>query len=565
MLNFRTIPHAYSILQVLMCLLMASMVGCRSSAGKFFAEVKTGQSSGEVQEHLATTESETLQADQEPETARVLIQVSGEESEEQPDLTALPLLTVDQLTPPDVDSESDGISAETMLMPPHHESRMSLESVIQSVHQTFPLVQSAYLETMLAEGRSIEAWGAFDTKAKMTSENLVMGYYQNYRQNMGLSQPLMSGGELFAGYRIGRGSYPVYYGERQTNSAGELKFGYQQPLARNREIDARRAEIWRAEYSIRQAEPEIRAQVVSTVEDASVVFWDWVAYGQIYQIGQSALDLAVERNDRIRTLVKKGQYAKPVLQDNERAIALREATLIDERRSFDQAAVKLSIFFRSTDGTPIVLGMDDLIDFPEPVRIDEAQLQSDINIALAQRPEIYAYDLMRKKLEIDLAEARNDTRANVDAFIVSSNDLGNPTSSTDDKTDPELELGVLVDVPLQRRKARGKIQQVEGKLTQLGLKTTLLQDKITAEIKMAYTALTAAYERVLRAREARRLAEVIAQIEQRKLELGEADLLTLFLREQYAIEAAEGEVKALREYHVALARYNASMANSSGF
>ena len=75
-----------------------------------------------------------------------------------------------------------------------------------------------------------------------------------------------------------------------------------------------------------------------------------------------------------------------------------------------------------------------------------------------------------------------------------------------------------------------------------------------------YAALTAAFERLDRAQESRRLAEYIADIERRKFDLGGSNLLSVVLREQYAIEAAEAEVDALLEYFSAKAYYDATLA-----
>ena len=52
----------------------------------------------------------------------------------------------------------------------------------------------------------------------------------------------------------------------------------------------------------------------------------------------------------------------------------------------------------------------------------------------------------------------------------------------------------------------------------------------------------------------------MADVEQTKFDKGGEDLLAVVLREQQAIEAADGEVDALLEYHSAKADYNAAIA-----
>ncbi len=368
------------------------------------------------------------------------------------------------------------------------------------------------------------------------------------------------GGEIFGGYRVGRGSFEPWYQERQTNDAGEFKAGLRVPLLRNRDIDARRAELWRATYEQQRVRPEVRTQLILFVRDASVFYWAWIAAGQQYEIGQDALQLSLQRNEQLERRVELGDLDPPVLQDNLRAIALREAKLIDRQRELNQAAVKLSLFYRSAGGSPVIADASRLHQFPEPAEVPTSLFEGDVSLALSQRPELMALDAEYRRVTVDLAEAQNDFLPSLDAQVAGSQDVGEPTSSKRDKSEFELEAGVFFDVPVERRKARGKSFAASAKLRQISAKRRFTQDKIVAELQLAYAALTAAYQRLERAREARRLAEYMADVERRKFDVGESDLLAVFLREQSAIEAADGEVEALLEYFVARADYSAALA-----
>jgi len=437
---------------------------------------------------------------------------------------------------------------------------VELTDVVDSIHATFPLLEAAYQENAMAAGKQLSAAGAFDTKLKGASENGPVGFYQTYRHNAGLSQPLYGGGELFGGYRIGRGEFQPWYLERQTNDGGEFKAGVNVPLLRDRSIDARRAKLWRATYDRQRAVPEIRAQLIQFVRDGSVAYWEWIAAGQKYRIGVQALGLANRRNAQLERKVDLGDIDPPVLQDNLRAIAQREAKLIDLRRKLEQSSIKLSLYYREADGSPLVLDESQLAGFPSPASAPVQQVGEDIAAAIASRPELAALDAMRRSVNVDLAEARNGLLPAVNAAVVGSQDVGGPSSEKRDKSPFELEAGIFVDVPLQRRKAQGEMQVANAKLMQLAAKRRFVEDKIGAEIQAAFAALTAAFERLDKARESKRLAELMAEIERRKFELGESDLLSVVLREQLAIEAAESEVDALLEYFSAQADYDAALA-----
>ncbi|QDT56020.1 Outer membrane efflux protein [Caulifigura coniformis] len=437
---------------------------------------------------------------------------------------------------------------------------LPLEAVVQSVYTSYPYLHAAIYERNVASGYQLAAAGGFDTKLKASSENGPTGYYQTYRQMLGLSQPTYNGGELFAGYRIGRGDYQPWYQERQTNGGGEFKAGFAVPLGRNRTIDARRAELWRSTFEIQRVEPDIQAQLIGFVQEASYAYWDWVAAGRDYRISKRLLALAENRTQRIEQQVEAGFIDPPELTDNLRLIADRKAKLASSGQKLQEKAVKLSLYLRDDSGDPIVPGPDVLNEFPEPDAIDRDHLAADAQIALRARPELKVLDLQRRQYEVDYAEAHNDLRPQVDGVLTGSQDMGEPTSSKGDKSEFEAEASLFVEVPLQRRKGRGKMQVVEGKLSQLAAKRRYVEDKIVASVQTAYIALASAHTQVLETREAVRLAEELAVRERQNFDAGASDLLKVTLREQYAVESAFKEVEALLLYYRSQADYRAALA-----
>lgn len=435
-----------------------------------------------------------------------------------------------------------------------------LNMVVDSVYQSYPLLISALFSRNIALGQQISASGAFDTRLLGASENGPTGFYQTYRQSLGVVQPTMWGGQLFAGYRVGRGDFQPWYLERQTNDGGEFKAGVLVPLARNRDIDQRRAELWKAGYNRQQAEPDIQAQLIGFVQEASYAYWDWVAAGENHRIAIGILALAEERTDRIREQVEAEFVDPPQLKDNLRLVAMRQAKVADTRRKLQQTAAKLSVFLRDAYGQPRIPEPEFSPGFPEPVFISDEQLQVDIQLALSARPELRYLDFVRRQIDIDYAEAVNQLQPELDAVIAGSQDVGQATSSKRDKSEFEGEASLYLDVPLQRRKARGKITELQGKVAQINAKRRITGDKIVVDVQMAYAALTSAWEQVQLTREAVEQAEDLARIERQLQEAGTSDLLNVALREQFAVESAEKEVEALLLYFISQADYRAAMA-----
>ncbi len=334
--------------------------------------------------------------------------------------------------PNNYDADPGEVSSPQPATEPNSEV-VSLQRVIQSVHQSYPLVEAAYQERVIANGNRISSWGEFDTKLKAASENGPLGFYETYRNSAGFTSPIYNGGEFFGGYRNGGGDFQPWYQERETNDGGEFKAGVRIPLIRDRDIDARRAALWRATYDQQIANPVIQANLVGFGREASQAYWKWVAAGQKYRLGQQWLDLAETRNDSVKRRVELEDLDPPELIDNERSIAKRQAKLSDARGVLQQSAIKLSLFLRDENGTPYVPTIDELASFPALRNVSIDSVTSDIARAQQARPELLALELQLKQLHVDYAEACNMTRPGLDAQLVGSQDVGEPTSKKRDK------------------------------------------------------------------------------------------------------------------------------------
>lgn len=442
---------------------------------------------------------------------------------------------------------------------------LQLDEVIQSVLVSYPLLQSAFAGREIAEGELLAASGEFDLKLKADTINMPLGFYDNYRHSIGAEQPLFSGGSVFGGYRLGTGSYPSYYQNRETHDGGEFKAGMTLPLLQNRDIDERRAGVWRNGWGVQAVEPEIQAQLIDFVRAASITYWNWVAAGQNVMIAESLLKNATDRNEGLQRRVRSGDAPAIELTDNERLIVSRRTKLLDAQRKFQQSSYKLSLFLRDASGQPIVVPDERLPPaFPGEDDPSQRSLEGDIQQALERRPEMRALSILREQLQIDLAAAQNMQLPQLDAVVAASQDVGAPADAKkDDKSLLELEGGLVASVPLQRRKALGKAQAVEGKLAQVQAKTQFTQNKIVAEVQSASAALHAAFQQLELARQSLALARQMEIAERRKFDLGDSNLLLVNLREQATADAAATEVEAQLNYFEAQAEYRAALASDA--
>jgi outer membrane protein TolC len=440
---------------------------------------------------------------------------------------------------------------------------LELSHVLNSVMVSFPVVQSALQEARVASGNQLAARGAFDLKIEAQSANEPMGYYKNYRQAVKLEQPTWGGGSVYGQYRVGNGFFEPWYKERETNEGGEFKLGAAAPLLRGRAIDARRADIYRADLQRQAVQPLVQAQVIDSLQTAAHVYWQWVAAGQAYMVTRELLAVAQQRNEAIARQVDLGNLGGTELQQNERLIASRQVKLIETERKLQSAAIKLSLFWRDADGQPVVPSPAMLPDrFPTPQEPQTDAIAFDIDRALAQRPELVDLALQRQAVQIDVQQSENDLLPNLNAVMEASKDVGQPASPKGDKTPFELDAGLLFDVPLQRRKAYGKLQAASAKLRQLAIKQQFAVNKITAEVQDAVSALAAAHAQVQRTQRNVDLARQLVDAEYRSFELGNSDVLRIAIQEAAELDAQLLAIEALLTYFQAVADYEAALGEA---
>lgn len=437
---------------------------------------------------------------------------------------------------------------------------LRLQHVIDSTVQSYPVIHAAMREGQIAAGRQLAARGAFDLKVQAQTMNMPAGFYQNYRQLVKVEQATWAGGSVYGQYRIGDGDFQPWYGERETNEGGEFKVGAATPLLQNRAIDERRAEIARSDLQRAAVRPLVQGEIIEAVQSASSVYWTWVAAGQAYMVTSDLLDVTEERNKAIARQVELGNLARTELQQNERLIASRQAKLIESERKLQSTAIKLSLFWRDEAGQPVIPSPAHLpLRFPQPSPPKAEYIDRDIDLAIRNRPELQDLALQRQAAGVDLTQGQNETLPRLDAVLEASKDVGAQASSKGDKTPFELEAGLLFDVPLQRRKALGKVQSARGKLTQIAIKAQFMENKIRADVQDAVSALQAAYERVERTSRGAELARQLVAAEYRSFELGNSDLLRIALQEGLELDAQLLEIEALHDYFQAAAAYKAAL------
>jgi len=436
----------------------------------------------------------------------------------------------------------------------HAAKPLTLDEVLAAVEAAHPTLESAIREVDKAEGRAMEARGGFDPTLQISGKWAPVGYYDNGQVDTLVRQATPAWGiGVYAGYRLGWGSYPVYKGDLQTLSGGEVRAGIDIPVWRGGPIDQRRANIKQTKIRKVGALSSQDASQLELEREAANAYWTWVAAGQSLRIARDLLAIAERRDAGLNEQAKLGAIERIKLVDNRRLVLGRMAKVVKAEQTFNKAALELSLFLRDGDKKPVIASESRVPDkLPEPVRMDVPSLDDAVARAVDRRPDVAALNAERQAATVETRLARNDMAPKVNLKSFVARDLGDGPAELGPT---EWGAGVVLEVPLPLRASRGKYRVAKATLASIDAKRRGLHDKISAEVRKAHVALQAADQSVALVRQQLEATRELADAERIRFREGATELIIVNLRELAVADAANQEVEALADFQRARADF----------
>jgi outer membrane protein, heavy metal efflux system len=444
---------------------------------------------------------------------------------------------------------------------------LKLSEVLSGTSRAFPLLLALEQQRAITSGQRLSAEGAFDLQMRARGTN-TEGSFQNSRLDVGVEQAVPFWGMTsFAGYRFGYGTYPVYYGDRKTADGGELRAGFTVPLLRDGPIDRRRAALRQAQIVENLADPVIRRARLDFLTAAVRAYYAWIAAGERYAVAAALLKLANDRQVGFEEQFRRGAIAEFIPIQNSAQIRAREGELAAARRRLEEAGFNLGLYVRDNNGDPITPTSERLPrDFlqQQPTPGDPNKVAADILTALANRPELERFRLLKDRAAVDLQLAKNATFANLDAGLSLTQDVGysKPSSNPDPifgSSRQSAEMFLSYSRPAQLREARGRVITAQAQIAELLATERFERDRISAQVQDAVSNVERSLQRLVAARSEAEITTRVAVLERERFRDGASDLLAVNLQEIAAAAAATKVIDALTDYYRALAEYRVAL------
>ncbi len=409
---------------------------------------------------------------------------------------------------------------------------LTLEALLANSAAQSPQILEALARARAAEGRRLGVEGAFDTLFSAEGGSRAMGFYGGTSADAKVSRQLEDwGAQVYGGYRVSSGRFPIYEDKDYTNRLGEIRAGAVFSLLRDRMIDERRFGRVTADADRAVADAERQMVAIGVQHKALEAYLTWIAAGQRLRIFRQLLDLARERQLGLQRSYQAGLRPRIVLTENDQIVLRRQAMVVQSEQAIANAANTLSLYWRNAEGRPVIPRAEQL-----PVTLPAL---STINaLSDVPRPDLLVAQLRERLVRDRLALDRNALLPRLDLQMEVARDFGEVGAGGVSRSGNDVRFGLQFSVPFEQREARGRLMQTQAELDASSRRTQWIDEQIRAEVEGIGISLEAA-ERLIALSEQERLrAEEMAAAERRRFEMGASDLFLVNTREEAAASVA---------------------------
>ena len=324
----------------------------------------------------------------------------------------------------------------------------------------------------------------------------------------------------------------------QTFLGGSLE----QPLLKNRGIDATTAGIRIAEFEADVAFQGYRQELMGVVFDAASGYWDLVRAQDSLRIRRDSVQHAEVLLKQNREWAKFGRIAETEVLEAEAGLAVRKSLAISAKQDLVSAMNRLRTLFSSSAAHE-----DATVRAVDPLRVEpvSARLAETLQKAFELRPEYLSSQKKIKREGIRIAYAKNQRWPQLD--LKSSYGINGLDSSADgswqDAKDREFEswaVGLEFRIPIGGgKKTRSELEAAKKKKQQALLEMKAVEVAVANAADTAVKNLRHAYEQVLKFENAVRLRERLLRVEVARFDAGKSNSRILLEREEDLLEAKE--------------------------
>ncbi len=451
------------------------------------------------------------------------------------------------------------------------------DSIILAIHNNYE-IKIAKLEPMMTEKDITAAKSVFDPVLKITGETAKSETPSNSGVLLGTTTggdpgrfkrdtntidaslaKLFSTGAVFTlGFNIERANVdPVsVFTLKNPVTQGYIEAKITQPLLRGAGVFYNRSEIYIARNNKEKSILELKEKAIEVINSVQNAYWDLVMAIEELRVRKKSLESAEDLLRKNRIQVKVGTLAPIEVLVAEDGVAKKINDIIETENDIKNREDDLKLIMNLRSNS--ILSDAAIIPLDKAsFEITDVTLDESINIALANRPELFKEGLDIANARITVKQKRNELLPKLDAeagirYNGLSDTFGNAVDRIFSEDFQSQFFGLALEVPLGNREARSNYSKAKLEARQMVLERSKQEQVIVVEVRTAVREIKKNVESIKATEKATELAQARLEAEERKFKVGRSTSLEV-LRAQDNLTIAEGKaINALVNYQISL-------------
>jgi HAE1 family hydrophobic/amphiphilic exporter-1 len=396
---------------------------------------------------------------------------------------------------------------------------------------------------------------------------------------------------LTKSFERGGGNYTVSFSNSRTSTSStnsslspfyssNLALTFNQPLMRNREIDANRHAIKVQKKHLEQTDSDFRASTIQIISQVQAAYWNLVFALRNQQNQLDSLNLSRQNMRNIEAQIAAGAKAPLDRAQVQTDIATREANLFIATQTVSQSENTLKQLMLTDPAAPEWSAQITPTDTPA-FDLSPVNLSAALDEAHKSRPELRRLDLQKDINGLDVQYYKNQTKPQVDlSGVIATTGLAgtpcipNPADPNNRCSAPPANLvggfgkdlrnlgglstynitvGAVISFPIHNTTAKANLAGARIQHDQLAASYRSQDQAIEMDVRNAAQAVDTAQKRMVASRQARESAEQQLAGEQKLYEVGRSTTFLLLTRQNDLTTARTSELQAQTDYNKALA------------
>lgn len=413
---------------------------------------------------------------------------------------------------------------------------VTIDRLVSSILQHHPKIKEAQTQRAQIEQDQDIAAAAFDKIYEQESKFRFSGFFDGQYVNQRLSKRISTfGAQVYTGYRISEGEFPVYEGDIVTHSGGEASIGIAVSLLNGRQTDPFRTALANAQLNQVLGENNEQLALNQVLYDGLSAYLRWYQASLRYRAIGALVTTTQARLEGIRKRVENGDLAGITLTEFQSTLLGRQRALTQVERELILAKRALTFYLRNQNGQMMDVSSIDLAEpaIHWPYGVSVGTLLT-LRSQLSHHPLINNLQTERNLAQNEVNLKRNQILPKVDLEYEISNDIGQGSRTL---ANTENKLALNISVPLGQRKAKAQSKKAELKVSELNFSIQTMQDELKRDMEMAVDDLH--YEQSIFQINQKQLdvAQQLFAQEKIRFDSGTSDLFLLNNREALSIEA----------------------------